>query len=124
MSSKDTATTGMHPASTHGGPLSSAPNELRALSALAFEELSRFPGAIRDMHLGIAERAFRGVGPAGEPVRVLHDAVSSSAYGAVATAARLVGRSADASLEAGGVGEELPLSTTREGSALIAALNG
>ena len=40
-------------------------NELRALSALGFEELRDFPGAIRDMHLGIAQRAFRGVGPAG-----------------------------------------------------------
>jgi len=39
-------------------------NELRALSALAFDELRRFPASIRDTHLGIAERAFRGVGPA------------------------------------------------------------
>src|SRR5207253_4711746 len=28
------------------------PNELLALSALAFEELRGFPGALRDMHLG------------------------------------------------------------------------
>ena len=35
------------------------PNEVRALSALAFEELRGFPGAIRDTHLGIAAPAPR-----------------------------------------------------------------
>ena len=58
------------------------PNELRALSGLVFEDLSALPGAIRDMHLGIAERAFKGVGPASRPVRVIHDAVSRRAYDA------------------------------------------
>ena len=99
-------------------------NELRALSTLAFEELSRFPGAIRDTHLGIAERAFRGVGPAARPVQVIHDTISAGAYGAIASAARLVGRSADVALQSNGVGEDLPLSASREGSAVIAALNG
>jgi hypothetical protein len=55
------------------------PNELRALSALVFQDLRAFPGGIRDMHLGIAARAFRGVGPAARPVQVIHDAVSRRA---------------------------------------------
>jgi len=100
------------------------PNELRALSALAFDELRRFPNAIRDTHLGIAERAFRGVGPAGAPVKLVHDALSSRAYGAVGAGVSLLGRATDSAIEQRGIGERLPLSSTRHGSAVIAALNG
>ena len=63
------------------------PNELRALSALVFEDLRSFPGAIRDMHLGIAERAFRGVGPMGRPVQMIHDGLSRRGYAAVGSGA-------------------------------------
>jgi pimeloyl-ACP methyl ester carboxylesterase len=100
------------------------PNEVRALSALVFEELRGFPGAIRDMHLGIARRAFRGVGPASRPVQMVHDALAWSAYGAVGSSAAALGRAADKTIERQGIGEDLPLSTTRRGSAVIAALNG
>ena len=75
------------------------PNELRALSALAFEELRGFPGALRDMHLGIAERAFRGVGPAGRPAKVIHDALSRGAYDAIGSGAARLGRAADATMQ-------------------------
>ena len=97
---------------------------MRALSALAFEELRGFPGGIRDMHLGIAERAFRGVGPAGRPVQVIHDALSRRAYDAIGSGAARLGRAADATMERQGIGQEVLLSTTRPGSAMIAALNG
>ena len=100
------------------------PNELRALSALGFEELKGFPGGIRDMHLGIAERAFRGVGPAGRPVQAIHDTLSRRAYEAIAAGAALLGRAADAAMEREGIGQEVQLSTTRPGSAVIGALNG
>ena len=100
------------------------PNELRALSALAFDELRGFPAAIRDMHLGIAQRAFRGVGPAAAPVRVIHDAVAQRAYGAIGSGAAAVGRAADRAIDRRGLGLGFPLSTTRSGSAFIGALNG
>ena len=99
-------------------------NELRALSALAFEELRRFPGAIRDMHLGIAQRAFKGVGAAARPVQAIHDSISAAAYGAIGSGTARLGHSTDAMLERERVGEGLELSRTRGGSALIAALNG
>ncbi len=99
-------------------------NELRALSALAFEDLARFPGGIRDMHLGIAERAFRKVGVASRPTQVIHDAVSRGAYDAIASGTSLLGRAVDAAMEQRGIGEEIVLSTTRRGSALVSALNG
>ncbi|HEY4897897.1 MAG TPA: alpha/beta fold hydrolase [Solirubrobacteraceae bacterium] len=124
MPSTDTATAGMESTSTGDGLGESAPNEVRALSALAFDELRSFPGAIRDMHLGIAERAFRGVGPAGQPVKLIHDALSSRAYGAIGTGASLLGKAADSAMERRGVGEQVSLSTTQKGSFGLAVLNG
>jgi pimeloyl-ACP methyl ester carboxylesterase len=100
------------------------PNELRALSALVFEDLRAFPGGIRDMHLGIAERAFRRVGPASRPVQVVHDALSRRSYEVIGSGAALLGRAADAAMERRGIGEDAMLSSSRRGSAVIGALNG
>jgi len=99
-------------------------NEIRALTTLGFDELSGFPGAIRDMHLGIAERAFRAVGPAGRPVQLVHDELSRRAYGAVVAGTSLIGRSAGAVIDQAGIGHGVRLSERRAGSAAIAALNG
>jgi pimeloyl-ACP methyl ester carboxylesterase len=110
--------------STRGDVAGSAANEVRALSALAFEELRSFPGAIRDMHLGIAERAFRGVGPAALPAKLIHDAVSSRAYGAIGAGASGLGKAVDAAMERRGIGEQVSLSTTRRGSFGLGVLNG
>jgi pimeloyl-ACP methyl ester carboxylesterase len=100
------------------------PNEVRALSALVFGELRGFPAGIRDMHLGIAQRAFRGVGPAGRPIQIVHDALARRAYDGVGSGAAALGRAVDATIESQRIGQELSLSTTRRGSAVIAALNG
>jgi pimeloyl-ACP methyl ester carboxylesterase len=102
----------------------SPPNEVRALSALAFDELSRFPGAIGEMHLGIAERAFDGVGPAASPVKAIHDTLSRRTYAAVGAGAAMLGRAADSAIERGAFGERRALSSTRSGSTLIGVLDG
>jgi pimeloyl-ACP methyl ester carboxylesterase len=124
MASIDTAAASIDSTSVDGDVQSSAPNEVRALSALAFDELHRFPGAIRDMHLGIAERAFRGVGPAALPVKLIHDAVSRRAYGAIGAGASGLGKAADAAMERRGIGEQVSLSTTQKGNFGIAVLSG
>jgi pimeloyl-ACP methyl ester carboxylesterase len=124
MPSLDTATATVDPTSTCGGSESPAPNEVRALSALAFDELGSFPGAIRNMHLGIAERAFRGVGPAALPVKLIHDAISSRAYGAIGAGASGLGKAVDAAMQRRGIGEQVSLSTTQKGSFGLAVLNG
>jgi len=124
MPSTDTAAASMDSISDGGGPEGSAPNEVRALSALAFDELHRFPGAIRDMHLGIAQRAFRGVGPAARPVKLIHDALSSRAYGAVGAGASGLGKAVDAAMARRGIGEQVSLSTTQRGSFGLAVLSG
>jgi pimeloyl-ACP methyl ester carboxylesterase len=124
VGSTDTATAHTDPTETGGDVESSPPNEIRALSALAFDDLRRFPGAIRDMHLGIAERAFRGVGPAALPVKLIHDALSSRAYGAIGAGAAGLGKAVDAAMERRGIGDHVSLSTTQQGSFGLAVLNG
>jgi pimeloyl-ACP methyl ester carboxylesterase len=99
-------------------------NELRALSALAFDELRTFPTALRDMHLGIAERAFGAVGPAARSVHEVHDAVSSAAYQAVASGTGALGHAIDERMRRQGIGEGVALSATRGGSKVIAVLGG
>lgn len=99
-------------------------NELRALNTLFFDDLRAFPGAIRDMHLGIAQRAFRAVGPMGRPVQLIHDELSRRGYAAVGSGTALVGRTFDGAMKRQRVGETFLLSGTRSGSALVAALNG
>ncbi len=124
MPSADTTSAGVQPSRTAAGAAAPAPNELRALNALAFDELRRFPGAIRDMHLGIAERAFRGAGPAALPVKLIHDAFSSGAYGAVGAGASGLGKAIDTAFERHRVGEQVSLSTSQAGSFGLAVLNG
>jgi pimeloyl-ACP methyl ester carboxylesterase len=100
------------------------PDELRALGVWAFDELRRFPLAIAETHLGIAERAFRGTGVAGRPAKLIHDAVAGRAYRALGQGASALGKAADGALERSHLGERIALSGTPSGAAAIAALNG
>ena len=100
------------------------PNEIRALSELAFNELSDFAGAIRETHLGIAGRVFRAVGSGARPVQRIHDALTVGAYATVGASVSLAGRAADVAIAWRAVGEEVELSSTPSGAAVIAVLNG
>ncbi|MGO8904919.1 MAG: alpha/beta fold hydrolase [Solirubrobacteraceae bacterium] len=124
MTSAGNTTFATEPTSTDTGSERSESNEVRALSALAFDELRGFPGAIRDMHLGIAERAFRGVGPAAMPVKLIHDAISSRAYGAIGAGASGLGHAVDQLMARRGIGEQVSLSTSQRGNFGIAVLSG
>jgi pimeloyl-ACP methyl ester carboxylesterase len=99
-------------------------DELRALSRLTFSELGEAVGGIGGVHRGIAERVFRHVGPSGEPVRLLHDAIAAGVYGAVRGAALVAGRGAEAGLALRGDASPEPLSRTPRGAAALAAVNG
>ena len=65
-----------------------------------------------------------GVGPAALPVKVIHDALSNSVYGAIGAGAAGLGRAVDAAMERSGIGEQVSLSTTQRGSFGLAVLNG
>jgi pimeloyl-ACP methyl ester carboxylesterase len=95
------------------------PDELRALSRLAFEELGGASSGIAGVHRAIADRAFVAADPA---VRTLHDAIAATAYGAVRGGATVAGVATDVALRRRPPGRQL--STTPRGAAALAALNG
>lgn len=97
------------------------PGELRALTALGFDELRLASGGIAHAHEAIATRAFRATGPGGAIPRAVHDGVANAAYAAVGLGMRAVGRAASAALA---LRPEPELSATPHGSALIAAVAG
>jgi pimeloyl-ACP methyl ester carboxylesterase len=70
--------------------------ESRALARLAVEEVASAPHGIKAFHYATSERVFRAVGPAGRPVKVIHDGISGAVYGGLARGVRLAGRGAEA----------------------------
>jgi pimeloyl-ACP methyl ester carboxylesterase len=114
-----------------GQPLASAtvpapvetPDELRALSRLAFDELARAPGGIGQVHGAIAGRVFGALGEAAAPVRLAHDAIAGAAYGAVGGAATLLGSGVDLALRRRPV-QERRLSTSPRGSVVVGVVQG
>jgi PGAP1-like protein len=99
-------------------------DEVTALGELAGDAIAGLTAQIRDMHSGIAARAFRGVGVASEPIQLVHDQVAEYAYGA----ARLVG---SALLRAGAVAfaatqsdDAASIDASLPGRLALGALNG
>jgi pimeloyl-ACP methyl ester carboxylesterase len=95
--------------------------ELRALTALGFDELRQATGGLGSIQAAVAGRVFRGVGPGAALVRPLHEAITRGVYAGIGLGTRAVGLAAQAAVAR----REAPmLSTTPRGSALIAAVTG
>lgn len=97
-------------------------DEATAVSRLAGLVLSGGTTRISELHAGIAARAFAGVGPAGRPVQVVHDTVSSLTYRTVG-AALGAGASAVGALASRQVNGR-PLEETPSARVALAILNG
>jgi pimeloyl-ACP methyl ester carboxylesterase len=95
------------------------PDELRALSRLAFDELGAATGGVATVHRAIADRAFVAACPG---VRGMHDAIAGVSYGAVRRGAALAGAAGDVALRRRPGGRQL--SSTPRGAAALAALGG
>jgi pimeloyl-ACP methyl ester carboxylesterase len=96
-------------------------SELRALTALGFDELRNATGGLGSIHRAVAGRVFRAVGPGAALVRPLHEAVTRGVYAGLGLGTRAVGLAAQAAVAR----RDAPmLSTTPRGSALIAAVTG
>ena len=106
-------------------PDATSMNELRALNRLAFDELGGIPRGIGQIHHGIAQPRLLGRRPDGPPgeARPRRD-VPQRLLGAgrEQLTARPGGRRRDGATRASA--RTSPLSTTRPGSAVLAALNG
>ena len=81
------------------------PAEARALGSLAGRAVSGLVSGIEHVHRVIAGRAFAAIGPASNPVRLVHDVAARGAYLAVRGATTMAGAAgghAAAPLAAGG----------------------
>ena len=96
-------------------------SEAQALVRLGAEELASAPQGIKAFHYATSERAFRAVGPAGRPVKFVHDTVSDAVYGGIGHAVRLGGRGLETAI---GRRQAQLLSDTPRGAAMLAIVNG
>ncbi len=66
--------------------------DIEAVGDLAGEALAAGGTLVKELHEGIASRAFTALGSAAEPVRVVHDSVSRAAYAGVRGGLRSLAR--------------------------------
>lgn len=95
--------------------------ELRALTALGFDELRQATGGLGSIHQAVAGRVFRAVGPGAAVVRPVHEGITRGVYAGLGLGARALGMAAQAAV---GRRDGPMLSTTPRGSAVIAAVTG
>jgi pimeloyl-ACP methyl ester carboxylesterase len=96
--------------------------ELRALTALGFDELRQATGGLGSIQQAVAGRVFRAVGPGAVLVRPFHEAITRGVYAGLGLGTRAVGLAA--ATVAGRREAPAALSTTPGGSAVIAAITG
>ena len=95
--------------------------ELRALTALGFDELRQATGGLGSIHQALAARVFRAVGPGAALVRPLYEPITRGVYAGLGLGTRAIGLAAQAAVAR----RDVPvLSTTPRGSAMIAAITG
>ena len=98
--------------------------EIAAFGELAGDAASGLTSQIHQMHTGIAQRVWRAVGPAGAPVRLVHDQVASRGYSAAAWLTRGLVRGGASAFAATQREEAESIERTPTGRAVVGALNG
>jgi alpha-beta hydrolase superfamily lysophospholipase len=97
-------------------------DEIRDVAALTRLGLQGGTARVHELHRGIADRAFRAVGPAATPVRLVHDAIAGLSYGSVRLALGVGARAAGelAAL----AGDAASIDDAPAGRVALAVLNG
>jgi pimeloyl-ACP methyl ester carboxylesterase len=103
--------------------MTSPPDQLRALTSYAFEELADGAGGLASFHRAIADRAFRASGAGAKPAEAIHGVVTKGVYGALRGSAELAGRATDVVLSQR-PDTGTPVSRSGAGALLVGALNG
>ena len=100
------------------------PGEVRAAGHILGSVLAGAVGMVRDVHLSIADRAFRAVGPPGHAVHVAHDGISRAVYCTVGEVQRWVPRVAATAGSLAVPPDAAPLHATHPGNTVLGAVNG
>jgi pimeloyl-ACP methyl ester carboxylesterase len=117
-------TSGQGGSSGMPSPPAQAPDEIRALNRLAFEEVGRFISGIGGFQRGPAERAFRAVGWGAKPTERIYTKVTNAVYAGLRGATAAVGSAADRALGRRPIDQGRRLSANPAGSFAIAVLDG
>jgi pimeloyl-ACP methyl ester carboxylesterase len=104
--------------------LARRPDELQALSRLAFDELAGFVGGIGAIQRGVAQRAFGAAGTSAKPAYLVYRGVTDAAYSGLRGGVGALARGADRALQRPDTGDGRRLSSTPVGSFGIAVLDG
>src|SRR4051794_6237154 len=99
------------------------PNEVAASARLGGRAAAGLTAHVEQVHHGIAERAFGGVGPLALPVKVVHDGVATLVYRSVGAALRGAGVAAGAALRTVTPSDAPPVSAHSGANQMLAALN-
>ena len=98
--------------------------EIAGFGELAGDAAGGLTSQIHQMHCGIADRVWRAVGPAGLPIRLVHDQVASRSYSAAGRLTRGLVRRGASALGATQGEEAESIERTVVGRAVVGALNG
>lgn len=98
--------------------------ELKAVGDLGAFALEMVTDRVEELHHAISRRSFDATGPAADPVRAVHDAVSAALYGSVRAAGGAAARGVAAAVARFTPEHAEPISDTPGGAAARSALNG
>jgi hypothetical protein len=98
--------------------------EIRSLSEIAGSSISRPAVVARDVHAAVTDRVFGRLGVLSAPVRIVHDAISRAAYGAIGAGLRGPLRSGGRALARAAPAHSAGLADSRAGGLAVGALNG
>jgi len=100
------------------------PQEVRALGELAGEAIGGLAVRIKEMHQGIAGRAFDSIGVAAAPVKLIHDGIAGTVYSTVSGTLKTATRAAAGAASLTLAPEAPSLECAPAGRVAIGALNG
>jgi pimeloyl-ACP methyl ester carboxylesterase len=98
--------------------------EIVAAGSLAGDAAGGLSSRIHDLHHGVAERVFSSIGPASEPIRVVHDGISKGVYAAVSAGTNALVRAGAVALSVATPPDAPSVADSRAGRLAVGALNG
>jgi pimeloyl-ACP methyl ester carboxylesterase len=100
------------------------PDEIRALGDLAGDAAASVASQVREVHQGVARRVFASLGPAGVPVRAVHDRMADGAYTGAHTLTGALVRGGAHAYSRTRSDDQLSITETLSGRLAVGALNG
>src|SRR3954451_1653689 len=99
-------------------------SEIHSLSKIAAGSLAQPGATAREVHMAVAGRVFKMLGPLGAPAQIVHDGVSTASYRAVSAALRAPVRAGGRAISERARPGSTALADSTPGGLALGALNG